>query len=140
MDGLITIVSTWQLLSVVFVAQFSPFLPPVPSSNVTKTAVLPDAYPGLARIAGRLLLSHESPWAIVPSCMSSMRFGVTNEKAGSALSARSCSEHVEGICTNMYTEDVPRSLDRRAPIRLSGCAAGRQSLGMASTGGFLSSH
>ena len=61
-----TIVATWQLLSVVFVAQFSPELPPLPSSNVTKTAVLPEVYSGLLRMPGRLLLSHEFPCATRP--------------------------------------------------------------------------
>ena len=47
MLGLITIVATWQLLSLVLAAQSSPVLPPVPSSKVTKTAVVPRGYSGL---------------------------------------------------------------------------------------------
>src|SRR5215467_9512100 len=82
-------VATRQLVSVVLVAQDSPFLPPVPSSQVMNTAVLPLVYSGLFRIVGRLLASHVSPSAMVPSCMSSIRFGVTKEKAGSELLDRS---------------------------------------------------
>jgi hypothetical protein len=38
--GLTTIVATWKLASVVLAVQSSPFLPPVPSSQVMKTAVV----------------------------------------------------------------------------------------------------
>src|SRR5215472_534251 len=87
--GLTTMVATRQLVSVVFAEQSSPVLPPAPSSHVTMTAVLPLVYSELFRIVGRLADSHASPWAMVPSCMSSIRFGVMNENAGRALLARS---------------------------------------------------
>src|SRR5215472_4178892 len=89
-------VATWQLVSVVLLAQFSPVLPPVPSSQVMKTAVLPLVYSGLFRMVGRLLESQVSPSAIVPSCMSSIRFGVMNENAGSVLLDRSLASCVNG--------------------------------------------
>src|SRR5215831_271210 len=89
-------VATLQLASAVLATQFSPVLPPVPSSQVMKTAVLPLVYAELFRIVGRLLDSHVSPWLMVPSCMSSMRFGVTNENAGSVLFARSVASWVYG--------------------------------------------
>jgi hypothetical protein len=92
--GLATIAATWQLWSVVLVAQSSPLEPPVPSSQTTKTAVLPLWYSELLKIVGKLLASHVSPWAMVPSCMSSIRFGVTNENAGRLLLARSLASWV----------------------------------------------
>jgi hypothetical protein len=55
--GLMTIVATRQLGSVVLAAQSSPPLPPVPSSHVMKTAVVPLVYSELFRIVGRLLAS-----------------------------------------------------------------------------------
>jgi hypothetical protein len=60
------------------------------------TAVLPLVYSGLLRMVGRLLDSHESPSATVPSCMSSITFGVMNENAGRVLSARSAGSWVNG--------------------------------------------
>ena len=41
------------------------------------------------RIAETLFASQLSPWATVPSCMSSITFGVMNENAGSVPAARS---------------------------------------------------
>ena len=64
-------------------------VPPSPSSQVTNTAVLPLWYSLLSKIAGRLLASQVSPSWIVPSCMSSIRFGVTNENAGRVPAAKS---------------------------------------------------
>ncbi len=58
--GLITMVATWQLWSLVLVAQLSLVLPPEPSSQVMNTAVLPLVYSGLFRIAGRLFFSQVS--------------------------------------------------------------------------------
>src|SRR5262245_18123727 len=49
----------------------------------------PLVYSGLCKIAGRLASSHLSPSATVPSCMSSIRFGVTKENAGSLPADRS---------------------------------------------------
>src|SRR5215469_3397705 len=89
-------VATRQLASVVLVAQFSPVFPPVPSSQVMNTAVLLLVYSGLVRIVGRLFASHVSPSWMVPSCMSSIRFGVMKENAGSALLVRSVASWVYG--------------------------------------------
>src|SRR5215469_1642600 len=75
-------------MSVVFSAQLL-LVPPSPSSQVMNTAVLPLWYSALLKMVGRLLASQLSPSWMVPSCMSSIRFGVTNENAGSALAARS---------------------------------------------------
>ena len=47
-------------------------------------------------MAGRLSESQVSPSAIVPSCMSSIRLGVTNEKAGSVPPERSDASCVYG--------------------------------------------
>src|SRR5216683_2356422 len=91
--GLMTIVATWHPTSAVLVAQ-SLLVPP--SSQVRNTAVVPLWYPALLKITGRLLASQASPWATVPSCMSPIRFGVTNENAGSVLLARSAASCVYG--------------------------------------------
>src|SRR6516165_7070342 len=90
-----TSVGTTQLVSVLS-SQSSAIEPPEPSSNVTNTAVEPLAYSELPRIFGRLADSQETPCAIVPSCMSSIRFGVMKEKAGSVLLARSVDSCVNG--------------------------------------------
>ena len=63
--------------------------PPSPSSQVMKMTVEPCRYPALLRMAGRALDSHLLPSATVPLFMSSIRFGVMKEKAGSWLCARS---------------------------------------------------
>src|SRR6516225_681301 len=86
--GLTTMVATWQPTSVVLVAHLLE-VPPSPSSQVMNTAVEPLVYSGLFRIVGRLADSHLSPSATVPSCMSSIRFGVTKENAGSLPADRS---------------------------------------------------
>src|SRR5215472_6122207 len=86
--GLITRVATWQPTSAVLVAHLLE-VPPSPSSQVMNTAVEPPVYSELFRIVGRLADSHLSPSATVPSCMSSIRFGVMKENAGSAFAARS---------------------------------------------------
>lgn len=52
--GLITIAATRQLASVLLVAQLSLVPPPVPSSQVMKTAVVPLRYSLLFRIAGEV--------------------------------------------------------------------------------------
>src|SRR5215471_4403762 len=80
--GLITMVATWQPTSVLLVAHLVA-VPPSPSSQVMNTAVEPLAYWALCKIVGRLAASHVSPSATVPLCMSSIRFGVTKENAGS---------------------------------------------------------
>ena len=54
-----------------------------------KIAVEPFLYSALLRIVGRLRDSHLLPSAVVPLCMSSMRFGVMKENAGSLLFFRS---------------------------------------------------
>src|ERR1700722_20481202 len=60
-----------------------------PSSHVIITATWPAWYSALFRIVGRLPASQAFPSATVPSCMSSIKLGVTNEKAGRRLAARS---------------------------------------------------
>jgi hypothetical protein len=54
-----------------------------------KSTTLPFWYSVELRMAGTFEASQPSPWAIVPSCMSSIWFGVTNENAGRVPSARS---------------------------------------------------
>jgi hypothetical protein len=54
-----------------------------------KIAVEPFLYSALLRIVGRLRDSHVLPSAVVPLCMSSMRFGVMKENAGSLFFFRS---------------------------------------------------
>src|SRR5215475_15103133 len=86
--GLITMVATWQPTSVLLVAHLLE-VPPSPSSQVMNTAVEPLVYSGLFKIVGRLAGSHLLPSATVPSCISSIRFGVTKENAGSLPADRS---------------------------------------------------
>jgi hypothetical protein len=62
---------------------------PLPSSNVTKSTVVPDAYAGLASIRVTQRFNHASPVAAEQSCMSSQRFGVTKENDGSWSGRRS---------------------------------------------------
>src|SRR5215471_16837662 len=86
--GLITMVATWQPTSVVLVAHLVA-VPPSPSSQVMNTTVEPLVYSGLVRIVGRLAASHLSPTGTLLLCMSSIRFGVTKENAGSLPADRS---------------------------------------------------
>src|SRR4051812_20825827 len=80
----------WQLSSVfVELAQFSPCVPPVPSSQVMKTAVRPARYVELLTIFASQDFSHASPVLMLQLCMSLQILGVMNENAGSVLLARS---------------------------------------------------
>ena len=88
MLGIATMAATWHPSSEVLVAQLL-LGPSAPSSQVTNTTTCPVWYSALLKIVGRLFLSQVSPWGTVPSCMSSIRFGVTNEKAGRLFVARS---------------------------------------------------
>src|SRR3954451_8596872 len=80
----------WQLSSVfVELAQFSPCVPPVPSSQVMNTAVRPARYVGLLTIFVSHDFSHVSPVLTLQLCMSLQILGVMNENAGSVPLARS---------------------------------------------------
>ena len=57
-------------------------LPASPSSIVTITVELNPVNHGDARIAARFVFSHASPCCTVPSCMSSVRFGLIDTKSG----------------------------------------------------------
>ena len=61
---------------------------PSSSSQVRKITVLPPVYEGEARIFANHDFSHASPVATEQSWVSLQRFGVTKEKAGSALFVR----------------------------------------------------
>src|SRR5579884_2103009 len=83
-----TIITTWQLWSVVLVAQLSPVVPGSPSSQVRKMTVWCFLYTGLEVSLGIHRLSQVSPvlrrllgQPVVP-CMSSHRLGVIQVKAG----------------------------------------------------------
>jgi hypothetical protein len=103
--GLMTMVATWQPASFVLAAQL-PLPPPSPSSQVRKTAVVAFRYSALSRMPGRFCASQVSPSTTVPSCMSLMRLGVMNEKAGSVLWARSTARAEYGTSTVEHPERV----------------------------------
>src|SRR4051812_29639863 len=80
----------WQLWSwLVFAAQFSPCVPPAPSSKVTNTAVVPALYAGLFTILSSQPLSHLSPTLTLQSCMSLHRLGVRNANDGNVSFCKS---------------------------------------------------
>src|SRR5262249_15005338 len=114
-------VARWQPTSVLLVAHVVA-VPPSPSSQVMNTAVEPLVYSGLFKIVGRLAASQLSPSATVPSCMSSIRFGVTKENAGSLPADRSLASRVydtskvaqprsvvkygSGLCRTAYSPEL----------------------------------